>query len=259
MVLSMTPKQRIIWIDSIKGICILLLLFSHSMTEFDLLKTWIFSFMLPAFFIVCGYLTYYKYPNGFKSDQFSDLLSKRWYNLLIPYIFFGILFILYINFIRFISGNPLIFVPQFRRLLLLEGVASLWFLPTYLFSEILFISFLTLVKVNFRFIVVVVTVIILSFIDQTKLSWPIDIMFRVAEGAIFAYVAFIFASYKFEKRISFHVAAILFVIGSISTTFNQGASMNDMKIAPLYFINAITSVRLIFTRAIADGHLPVFD
>ena len=27
----------------------------------------------------------------------------------------------------------------------------------------------------------------------------------------------------------------------------------------LYYINNITSVRLIFTKAIADGHLPVFD
>ena len=235
----MAQEQRITWIDTIKGICILLLLFSHSQTEFDLLKTWIFSFMLPAFFIVCGYLAYYKYPEGLKPGQLGDFLSKRWYNLFIPYFLFGVIFILYINFIRFISGNPLLLVPQFTRLLSMEGIASMWFLPTYFFSELLFLFFLTIVKGKARLFIVALTVIILSLIEQTTLSWPIDILYRVAEGTAFIYIAFIFASYKIENKISIPVAVILLVIASISTAFNQGASMNDMKIVPLYFINAI--------------------
>ena len=58
-------------------------------------------------------------------------------------------------------------------------------------------------------------------------------------GFVFAYAAFIFASYKIEKKLSIKTAVFLLLIGSISTTFNQGASVNDMKIVPLYFINAL--------------------
>lgn len=235
----MKQKQRITWLDTIKGICILFLIFSHCMTEFDILKTWIFSFMLPAFYMVCGYLTYYRYPDGFKSGQFSDLFSKRWFNLFIPYFFFGIILILYFNSIRLISGNPLLFISQFKNLILMKGIASLWFLPIYFFSEVLLILFLTLIKGKARYCIAIIIAILLIIIDQTSLSWPFTIIYKSVLGFVFAYAAFIFASYKIEKKLSIKAAAFLLLIGSISTSFNQGASVNDMKIAPLYFINAL--------------------
>lgn len=235
----MIQKLRITWLDTIKGICILLLIFSHCMPVFDLLKTWIFSFMLPAFYIVCGYLTYYKYPNGFKSGQFSDLLSKRWFNLFIPYFFFGIIHIVFFNSIRLISGNPLLFILQFKNLILMKGIASLWFLPIYFFSEVLLILFLTLIKGKARYCIAIIIVILLIIIDQTSLSWPFSIIYNSALGFVFAYAGFIFASYKIENKLSIKAAIFILLIGSISTTFNQGASVNDMKIVPLYFINAL--------------------
>ena len=61
----MSNTKRIIWIDAVKGIAILLLLFSHSMTEYDLIKNWILAFRIPIFFIICGYIVHMKYPDGF--------------------------------------------------------------------------------------------------------------------------------------------------------------------------------------------------
>lgn len=235
----MNQRQRITWIDTTKGIAILLLLFSHSMTVFDAFKTWIFAFHMPIFFIICGYLAYKKYPNGFKSGEFLDFLSKRWYNLFKPYLFFGTILILFLNFLRYFSGNPIVVFSQFTDLLSLEGIESLWFLPVYFFAELILITILGLVKNKLRYLVFLIIVIILYIIDQPSLTWPMDIVFKIFEGSVFAFTGYTFAKTEISEKIPITIAIILFIIASLATSFNLGASMISMNNVPLYLFNAI--------------------
>ena len=170
----MGKNSRINWIDSIKGIAILLLLFSHSMAEYDLFKTWIFAFHMPIFFIICGYLVNLKYKDGFKAGQFKDLLNKRWYNLFLPYFFFGLILIIFFSVIRFISGNPSIALSQLLDLVSMKGIESLWFLPIYFFSEAFLIFILGISKGKARFGIILLIMVVLCFINQSSLKWPFD-------------------------------------------------------------------------------------
>lgn len=234
-----TSSGRITWIDTVKGIAILLLLFSHSMIEYDLIKNWILAFRIPIFFIICGYIVHLKYSDGFNKGQFIDLLSKRWYNLFKPYFLFGIIWILFLNVLRIIGGEPLSFLSLIVKLVSMEGVASLWFLPTYCFSEILLITLLGSFKGITRYGVIALIIIILSLIDQSSLSYPFSLIYRVATGSVFVFVGYFFASNKIEEKLSWKSALFLFFLFSFFTVFNKGASMNDMKIVPLYLINAV--------------------
>ena len=231
--------RRITWIDSVKGIAIILLLFSHSMIEEDIIKNWILSFRIPIFFIICGYIVNLKYSDGFKKGQFLDLLSKRWYNLLIPYFLFGIIYIVFLNFLKVASGNTLVFFPLLKDLFIMKGIASLWFLPIYFFSEIFLVFLLGVFKGIYRYLIMTMIVIILSIMDQTTLTWPFSILYKVAAGSVFVFIGFLFATNKVEDRLSLPFAIVLFIVFSFLTVFNRGASMNDMKIVPLYFLNAV--------------------
>lgn len=238
-------NRRILWIDSVKGIAILLLLFSHSMTTYDLVKNWILAFRIPIFFIICGYIVHLKYSDGFKQGQFLNLLSKRWYNLFLPYFLFGIIWILFLNVLRFLGSEPLRFHPLIVNLISMEGVASLWFLPTYFFSEILLITILGLFRGVVRYGVIALIILILSLTDQSTMSYPFSLIYRVVAGSVFVFMGFIFASYKIEDKLSWKTALLLFLLFSYLTVFNKGASMNDMKIVPLYLLNA-TIINLSF-------------
>lgn len=235
----MSGKKRITWIDTIKGFAIFLLLFSHSMAEYDLFKNWIFAFHMPIFFFICGYLVNLKYKDGFKSGQFKDLLSKRWYNLFLPYFFFGLILIIFFSVIRLVSGNPSIALSQLLDLVSMNGIESLWFLPVYFFSEVLLITILGVSKGKARFCIIFLIIGLLCVINQTSLKWPFDVFYEVAEGAVFVFAGFIFASNEIETIIPIKYAIVLFIVASLATTLNQGASMNNMNIVPLYFFNAI--------------------
>ena len=235
----MDKKSRIKWIDTTKGIAIILLLLSHSMTKYNVLDNWIFAFHMPIFFIICGYLTKLKYHNGIKPSQFVNLLTNRWYNLFVPYFLFGTILILFFNVLKSLSETPTNISKPFVDLISMKGIESLWFLPIYFFSECLLMTIIGSFKEKIRLCIIITTVALLCMINQINLSWPCDLIYKVAEGTVFAFMGFIFATYETEKRITLISSVALLVVASCATLVNQGASMNDMRFALFYLINAI--------------------
>lgn len=80
-------KQRLDYIDILKGIGILMVIFSHSGAEGWLMSN-MGDFFVPLFFIASGYT--YKYHG----ESYLHLFSKRAVRLLKPYFFFSIIMLL---------------------------------------------------------------------------------------------------------------------------------------------------------------------
>lgn len=80
----MTQEKRIDWIDVLKGWGIILIVIGH-MPIPSVLREWIFSFHVPLFFFVSGYL--YK-PGKY---SFKEWIFRKSKSLLIPYLFFMVL------------------------------------------------------------------------------------------------------------------------------------------------------------------------
>lgn len=87
-------SNRILWVDNLKGFLILLVVLGHtiqySMQAFDSshVFNYIYSFHMPLFFLISGFVSY-------KSSLSSTILGgakKRGVQLLLPYVFWGILF-----------------------------------------------------------------------------------------------------------------------------------------------------------------------
>ena len=140
--ISNINDKRIVYIDLVKGFLILLLLLSHSIPKEDILKTWIFSFHMPIFFYICGIITrikLIKHPINIENH-----LKSRMRNLIIPYFAFGFLLIGFYTFLDYYSTESISFIGhRIYSLICLHGIDSLWFIPIYFFSELVFSLIIT--------------------------------------------------------------------------------------------------------------------
>lgn len=129
-------SERLYW-NVVKGIAVFLMIYGHciqycALGRFDFFENsifkWIYSFHMPLFMIVSGYLFFY----SFQKRTLSELLKHRTYSMLYPIVFVTI------------TNNLLMMIPNTilsRKLgifdgALFHGIAySLWFLWSVLVSS----------------------------------------------------------------------------------------------------------------------------
>ena len=78
-------SSRLYWVDLLKFIGIYLVILGHHPSLDEESKRFIYSFHMPLFYMISGYLTFYK------EQKFYDVFKKHICRLMIPYSFFRIL------------------------------------------------------------------------------------------------------------------------------------------------------------------------
>ena len=122
--------KRVHYLDYAKGIAIILVVLGHICNEGNI-KTYIYSFHMPLFFIISGYLFNYSNLNSFK-----EFIYKRINGILIPYCTFSI-----INILGYYLLSRLSLIALKTNLLesiKLCGIGALWFLPVLFIAETIF-------------------------------------------------------------------------------------------------------------------------
>lgn len=133
---SLTPKQRNIYWDIVKGLAICLVLLGHSIQSgltgglcfSNWLYRFLYSFHMPLFMIVSGYFFY----NSLQKYSTWEIVKKKYSTLIIPIISFGI-----IQFPIYFVGT---YTIQNIVYYLLTSMTILWFL-----CQVLLCSFTVLV------------------------------------------------------------------------------------------------------------------
>ncbi len=142
-------KQRIIYLDFIKGYAILLVILGHCIqynitNGFDnnIIFRYIYSFHMPLFMLVSGYITKYM-----SNIDFKHFLTKKTKHLIVPFLSWAIIGCLIYNRNIITTIKKLFFDPS-------NG--GLWFLTT-LFSLSLIICILNIIsnkiKINFYILI----------------------------------------------------------------------------------------------------------
>lgn len=110
-------NNRLQWIDISKGVAIILVVLGHTGLKSGsalYLNTFIYSFHLPLFFILSGYLfkDYSEWTSHSKSNSGGGkmlyirwILSKRFYSLIIPYITYTIINRLWIVPLQYLHNH----------------------------------------------------------------------------------------------------------------------------------------------------------
>lgn len=73
-------RQRIDWIDTAKGLCMILVIVGHTLPYGNLMRNFIFSFHMPAFFFLTGYTA--RRPDTWQG--FARRVKKDFATLIVP-------------------------------------------------------------------------------------------------------------------------------------------------------------------------------
>lgn len=123
--------KRIEYLDYAKGIGIILVVLGHILSKGNI-KIYIYSFHMPLFFIISGYL--FNYINII---NFKEVINKKIKALLIPYLTFSLINIFGEYILSGLSFTVL--KKNFLETIKFSGIGALWFLPALFIAEFIFI------------------------------------------------------------------------------------------------------------------------
>lgn len=141
----MGDSKRLNYFDMAKGIGVFLVLLGHmqgeeffSFSPYILpMCSFIFSFHMPLFFIISGMLIRYKND---KDKDLPVLAGKRFKGIMIPYIWFSIIYLLIVVYALITGGIKVqTLIVQIWYALGMYGINVLWFLPALFAGELLFL------------------------------------------------------------------------------------------------------------------------
>lgn len=123
--------NRILWIDTAKGLGILLVIIGHLKTPY--LASWIYTFHMPLFFILSGYV----FPAG--KYTFSDFLVKRLKSLVIPYFCLGAVIFIWFAGVYFFQDRPLIdYWIMLKNFIIQKHYWTIWFLAALFLAQLIY-------------------------------------------------------------------------------------------------------------------------
>lgn len=244
--------MRLRHIDLTKGFAIVLMLLGHTMTTVNKVHIWIYSFHMPIFFIICGILIYMKESQDKSKYQIRSLVIRRLYTAGIPYFIFGFLLTGFYSILNILANEPLTFETRLFRLFTFQGIDSLWFLPIYVFADIVMICLgsntIKYVKRYFRLVVAALSFIIIFFLQSYMTIWYFDMLYKVLLGICFIEVGIVISRFQIVEKLPLWINFLFLVVGYIFAQINGEVEMSASKIgnAFIYFLCAIlTSIAII--------------
>lgn len=216
-------KRRLDYIDILKGIGILLVIFSHSGAENETTMMYIGGVFIPLFFVVSGYT----YKN--RETTFFSLLGRRFHRLIVPYLFFSVLLLLLYK--RFSLMDVLgVFYSRYclypyysadNVFLMGGGNPPLWFLTSMLTA---FLPFYLLIKYPSKTGWMLCAFALYTWGCQflpILLPWSLD---TACLMACFMYVGLHMP--KYDYLLSFHGLVYLFVLFFFIALCNINGGLN---------------------------------
>lgn len=160
--------KHIEWVDILKGIGILLVVLGHQLdNDFTLFK-YIYSFHMPLFFFISGFL----FPSNCYKNNLKDYIYKKQITLIRPYFVFGFISLFIYTIYRGydISGLKALYIANRKMIQSPEFDTPLWFLPCLFVVSIAFYVMNMYIK-NEKLILAITFV--LSILGYKTLNNPI--------------------------------------------------------------------------------------
>ena len=182
-------NNRISWLDMAKGYGTLLVIFAH--LGAGSIRTWIYTFHMPLFFLLSGYVFNENY-------DFSNFIKKKCKSIVVPYFCLGIPMVLF-EFLKYVySGrfgveNSIALIKAF---LMQRRLWTLWFIACLFCLNILFFCIVKFCKSQWivGFISVLLPFVGLIYYGMGKgaLPWNMDVCLMA--------IPFFFAGYCYKKH-----------------------------------------------------------
>lgn len=170
---SLVKQNRIGWIDTAKGIGLLLVILGH--TRLPYASSLIYTFHIPLFFFLSGAVF-----SGTKYG-FKEFFVKKFKSLVIPYFCLGAVIFLFFSIVYAVQGEPLgAYTDMLFNFLRQEHFWTIWFLAGLFITEIIY-YWINKLLCKYKFAVTAASVIVCVLgllryrLGFDGLPWNIDI------------------------------------------------------------------------------------
>lgn len=180
-----------------------------------------YSFMLEAFVFMSGYLFAFQTLTLKRPNNFISLIWNKFKRLIIPSIFFGLLY--YIIF--FYSKGSFGFISFFVQIL--SGVDHLWFLPM-LFWCFIFEYIILKIKLN-KFVLLVLLAGLSAFSLNTRIQFGISISLQYLFYFHLGYIILLNKDEIINKYANMKVIFIVVLLLLISLIVHHFLSVHMIK------------------------------
>ncbi len=236
---------------------------------------------MPLFFIISGILMYYL-TKKYSDCSILDFIKNKAKALLFPYVTFSLIAIIVFFIIKH-SVHSLVY--DLIRVILLEGLNALWFLPCLFFAEIIF--FVT--RKNIKNNLYIVIMLLVFFVVTSSFAYLknnidfnsnliseilnlVNVFSKALVACIFMYIGYFIqyiATENFPKLnidtnllLIFLSCVILFIIHFLLFKLNPGVDLNHSKLGNpiLYYIIALLGsyATILLSILLKDFRLLIF-
>ena len=186
--------RRLDYIDTAKGIGIIMVVINHHLLGAEFVNSWISSFHMPLFFMITGYL--YGFRNDFSKPNRTFLIQKM-KGLLFPYFTLSLVVIIWnvlFYHVLFPSLTPENTVLEtFLLTVSTYGYHALWFVPCLFYSSVIFFLLRKYRIHHLILILLAAFLVVFSIIPQAAVFsfYPIRFFVRIIIGLIFIYLGYL--------------------------------------------------------------------
>lgn len=253
-------KKRIEWIDMLKGWGMLLVMFAHAPLPNEL-RAYIYTFHLPLFFFISGYLfNIKKYNNSIK-----ELLNSKFKSLLVPYSIFSFVnYLFWITFRKFANhGSSNILKPLVGIFVGIRGTewtlsnGTLWFVLALFVAEIILYYVVEKMKTNKLIFISLIIFSIIGYLYNKfvgiRLLWSIDVSLT---AVVFLGMGYLSKTLDIINKINMKYMSLFFVLNLVSGLANEEVNM-FAGIYGNYFLFYIASISGIFYTILLIKKLPI--
>ena len=254
--LKMDNKRRIQWIDVSKGILAICVIIGHSKYVPSKIINLIFSFHIPSFFILSGFLSIYSQEKNIFSFFFKK--AKR---ILVPYLFFFLIgYFYWLTSCQFESKKAMCQAKEwwhpFKGFLLGYGPdlyvsPGLWFLPCLFITEIIYHTLEKNCKLKNNTTLLISLISIVIFYDFLSITMPFS--FHVIPFSLFFYAfgrkIHLFKTQLLPFTIKNSYFFLIITLWIYSILLNGKVDLNNAKhglTLYLFLLNSIVGFFVIF-------------
>lgn len=213
------------------------------------------------FFIICGLIHQLRNPDGLPLDKLKTWCKHRIIQIFIPYFTFSLLYILFLNGLSWISEGKTNILNECISIITMHGIASMWFLPIYFFSEILYTFLIARFPYAIQTLTIVIVIVLLTLLqhdNEIPTDKIISLLLKISIALSFVILGGILGRYYKQIKISIYFVLISFSIFSIMALYNGFSSIGALLLnnVVLFFITGtIMSYTLIMLFKIINENI----
>ena len=253
-------KDRIDWVDMARGVGIFLVVLGHVAKLPNFIGLYIYTFHLPLFFLLSGYLF-----NPAKYTGFRAFITSRAQRLVFPYVLFSVLsffFFLLLNW-RSVIGSGLLssqlyyffggLIFAVRGTAWTEHSGALWFLACLFFTEIFFYLIIHKIKGNhFSLLKILLIISVVAYLYSKLFNYPLPWSIDASLTAtVFYGLGFLIKEKNIINFIkpSFGIVATLFLVNFWAGITNKPVDMFSGSYGNyfLFYIAAFAGTAMVIT------------